>query len=59
MGLPREVSVAWFAERRAWTSGRFLQQFVEAGPRDHQEAVCGACARDGQATEGRVELIEF
>ena len=59
MGLARQLAVARLAERRARSGGRVAEQVVEAGPRDEQQPVRRARARDGEAAERRVELVEL
>ncbi len=58
MGLARQLPVAGLAERRPGPRRRLVQQQVEARPRHHQQPVGRAGARDGEAAERGVELVE-
>ena len=59
MGLAWQVTVTWFSERRARPRGCLLQQLVEAGARYEQKPVRRAGAGHCEATERRVELVQF
>jgi hypothetical protein len=59
VGLPWQLPVARFAERRSRSSRCLAEQLVQTGTRDNQESVSRASTRDGESPERRVELVQL
>lgn len=58
VSLTRKLTVAGFAERRAWTRWGDVEKVIQARSRDEQQSVGRPRARHSEAAERGVELIE-